>query len=168
LTSSPGRPPGLVPDGPASTSAARAPVKSFRASLETVQHGLSVGRFRPKVPWLPRRHLGRNPTRRKNATSLAAKPVIDIAITIVCLDAVRERGVPVLEALGHLFWARSFAGRRENVLIDGVAISSNCSSNKTLELTRYAGNCLGFPEGDWQGGQPRFSMPNFWRSYTPA
>jgi GrpB-like predicted nucleotidyltransferase (UPF0157 family) len=36
---------------------------------------------------------------------LAAKPVIDIAATIVCLDAVRKRGVPALEALGHLFWA---------------------------------------------------------------
>jgi GrpB-like predicted nucleotidyltransferase (UPF0157 family) len=38
---------------------------------------------------------------------LAAKPVIDIAITVVSLDAVREHGVPEIEALGYLFWAEN-------------------------------------------------------------
>jgi GrpB-like predicted nucleotidyltransferase (UPF0157 family) len=34
---------------------------------------------------------------------LAAKPVIDIAITVASLDAVREHGVPEIEAMGYLF-----------------------------------------------------------------
>jgi GrpB-like predicted nucleotidyltransferase (UPF0157 family) len=38
---------------------------------------------------------------------LAGKPVIDIAITVVSLDAVREHGVPNIEALGYLFWAEN-------------------------------------------------------------
>jgi GrpB-like predicted nucleotidyltransferase (UPF0157 family) len=38
---------------------------------------------------------------------LAAKPVIDIAITVESLDAVRERGVPEIEASGYLFWAEN-------------------------------------------------------------
>jgi GrpB-like predicted nucleotidyltransferase (UPF0157 family) len=38
---------------------------------------------------------------------LAAKPVIDIAISLVSLDQVREQGVPELEALGYLFWAEN-------------------------------------------------------------
>ena len=38
---------------------------------------------------------------------LAAKPVIDIAISLMSLDQVREQGVPELEALGYLFWAEN-------------------------------------------------------------
>jgi GrpB-like predicted nucleotidyltransferase (UPF0157 family) len=38
---------------------------------------------------------------------LAAKPVIDIAITVASLDAVREHGVPEIEAMGYLFWAEN-------------------------------------------------------------
>ena len=38
---------------------------------------------------------------------LAGKPAIDIAITVVSLDAVREHGVPKIEALGYLFWAEN-------------------------------------------------------------
>ncbi len=38
---------------------------------------------------------------------LAAKPVIDIAITVASLDVVREQGVPEIESLGYLFWAEN-------------------------------------------------------------
>jgi GrpB-like predicted nucleotidyltransferase (UPF0157 family) len=38
---------------------------------------------------------------------LPAKPVIDIAITVVSLDAVRERGIAALGLLGYLFWAEN-------------------------------------------------------------
>jgi GrpB-like predicted nucleotidyltransferase (UPF0157 family) len=38
---------------------------------------------------------------------LLAKPVIDIAITVVSLDAVREHGIEPLDSLGYLFWAEN-------------------------------------------------------------
>jgi GrpB-like predicted nucleotidyltransferase (UPF0157 family) len=38
---------------------------------------------------------------------LPAKPVIDIAITGVSLEAVREHGIEALDSLGYLFWAEN-------------------------------------------------------------
>jgi GrpB-like predicted nucleotidyltransferase (UPF0157 family) len=69
---------------------------------------------------------------------LAGKPVIDIAITVVSLDAVREHGVPQIEALGYLFWAEN-PDSEDLFLVKGLPPHTD---RRTHHLVTLPGACF--------------------------